>query len=133
MCAIFGFISPRPDSCQRLARMAESLRHRGPDGSGKYHEKNVHLGMRRLAILDRARGTQPFESPDQSVQVFCNGEIYNFRELRDELEEMGYEFFSDCDCEILPHAWRAWGRGMLDRLNGMFALALYDKGTQTLL
>jgi len=132
MCAIFGLISPASDADVRLDRMGRSLGHRGPDGAGEYHHDDLHLGMRRLAILDRQRGVQPFVSKDQSVQVFCNGEIYNFKELRSELEGMGYEFFSDCDCEILPSAWVAWGRGMLDRLNGMFALALYDRGQQTL-
>ena len=132
MCAIFGLISSREDAGRRLSRMGESMVHRGPDGEGEFHQGAIHLGMRRLAILDRQHGGQPFVSDDGAVRVFCNGEIYNFRELRCELEDLGYCFQSECDCEILPHAWQAWGKGMLDRLNGMFAIALYDATTESL-
>lgn len=132
MCAIFGFISSLDDAGARLSCMARALVHRGPDGEGVYHHRSLHVGMQRLAILDRHHGQQPFVSLDGAVRVFCNGEIYNFRELRWELEELGYRFQSECDCEILPHAWQAWGKGMLDRLNGMFAIALYDAGSETL-
>lgn len=128
MCAIFGLISSREDAAWRLSKMGSVLSHRGPDGAGEYHELGVHLGMRRLAILDRQHGEQPFVSSDGNVRAFCNGEIYNFRELREELESLGYRFFTNCDCEIIPHAWQAWGVGMLDRLNGMFAIAVYDQG-----
>ncbi|NWK57278.1 asparagine synthase (glutamine-hydrolyzing) [Verrucomicrobiaceae bacterium N1E253] len=126
MCAIFGLVTAAGDAEELLARMGQAMQHRGPDGEGEYHHGAVHLGFRRLAILDRQHGDQPMFSPDGRVRVVCNGEIYNHRELREELELLGCVFHTSCDCEVLPQAWQVWGEGMLDRLNGMFALVVDD-------
>lgn len=127
MCAIYGILSSSSYAEHCLARMGHVLAHRGPDGCADYHDRQLHLGMRRLAILDRQRGQQPFSGRDGTIQAIFNGEIYNFRALRDELENLGYQFHSDCDGEIIPHAWQEWGLGMLARFNGMFAIAIYDR------
>lgn len=110
----------------RVEKVAESLEHRGPDGLGYFGQGPWQLGMCRLAIQDRVRGKQPMESADGRIQVFCNGEIYNFRDVREELSKLGYGFYSECDTEIIAHAWLEWGESMLERFEGMFAIALYD-------
>lgn len=125
MCAIFGWIGSLEQHV--LSYMADSLAHRGPDGSGEHFWSGGAMGMKRLAIVDAENGDQPFYSPDGTVTVVCNGEIYNWRELRDELENLGHEFQTESDIEVLPAAWLEWGESMLERLNGMFALALRDK------
>lgn len=102
------------------------MRHRGPDGSGFSIKGNWSLGMNRLAIQDVEKGQQPFGSKDGKVTVVCNGEIYNWKDLRKELEALGHQFSTRCDAEILPAAWQEWGTGMFLRLNGMFALAIQD-------
>ncbi len=130
MCAIFGAYR-RPDL--DLEGMARALHHRGPDGEGYFSKAgDFQVGMCRLAILDLAHGQQPYRSPDGAVQVVCNGEIYNWKELREILAAKGYSFHTQNDCEVLPAAWQEWGPAMLDRLNGMFALALYDAGKEEL-
>ncbi|NNM29344.1 MAG: asparagine synthase (glutamine-hydrolyzing), partial [Akkermansiaceae bacterium] len=124
MCGIFGYAGEAPEGC--VARMGAALRHRGPDGEGSFTAAPFAAGMTRLAILDPDGGRQPFRSEDGRIQVVCNGEIYNWRELRAELQAAGHAFHTGCDCEVLPHAWEEWGPGMFPRLNGMFALALHD-------
>lgn len=129
MCGIAGLYYPaqaRPVDPQRIVQMSDALFHRGPDGSGVWTTAGVGLGHRRLAIIDLEGGVQPMATPDQNYVVSYNGEIYNFREVRAELEGLGAQFITDSDTEVLLHGWRAWGPSMLDRLNGMFAFALYD-------
>ncbi|MFT5113873.1 MAG: asparagine synthase (glutamine-hydrolyzing) [Parasphingorhabdus sp.] len=123
MCAIFGAF--RRISFN-LNKVADALYHRGPDGLGFFSHAPFRIGMCRLAILDREFGDQPFSTNRGQVQVVCNGEIYNWRAVRGELESRGHKFRSQNDCEILPAAWLEWGVGMLSRLNGMFAMAIYD-------
>ena len=128
MCGIAGFVGA-PDR-DALHRMARALAHRGPDGDGFLEDaaSRVHLAHRRLAILDIAGGHQPMRTPDGSLSVVFNGQIYNFAELRAELEMLGARFVSDhSDTEVLLHAWRHWGAGMVQRLNGMWAFALHDR------
>lgn len=110
--------------------MLASLRHRGPDGSGTHHGLSFSLGMTRLAILDPEDGRQPFTSGP--IHAICNGEIYNWQELRKELEKKGHRFHTHCDTEILPAAWLEWGTDLAPRLNGMFALAIHDAASDTL-
>ena len=124
MCGIFGWWGN--EEKQQLETMANQLRHRGPDGEGYFHNASVGIGMTRLAIIDDVGGSQPMNSQDGMVTVVCNGEIYNFETLKNELKSLGYRFTTDADCEVLPAAYQAWGLGMLERLNGMFAIALYD-------
>ncbi|MBX3565040.1 MAG: amidotransferase 1, exosortase A system-associated [Sphingomonas sp.] len=135
MCGIAGLYYPamaRPVDPARIVQMSDALTHRGPDGSGVWTTAGVGLGHRRLAIIDLEGGVQPMATPDQGVVVTYNGEIYNFKEVRAELEKLGARFLTDSDTEVLLHGWRAWGPSMLDRLNGMFAFALYDSDRRSL-
>lgn len=135
MCGIAGLYypaMPKPVEPARVAAMAEALEHRGPDGAGVWTAPGIGLGHRRLAIIDLGGGAQPMLTPDGAVAVSYNGEIYNFREVRAELEALGHAFETESDTEVLLHGWRAWGPEMLSRLNGMFAFALYDVARQSL-
>lgn len=106
--------------------MAAALRHRGPDGGGFHCEPHVALGHRRLAIVDLQGGVQPMSTEDAALTVSFNGEIYNHATLRPELEAAGHRFLTSSDTEVILHGWREWGVGVLDRLGGMFAFALWD-------
>ncbi|HEY0622841.1 XrtA/PEP-CTERM system amidotransferase [Sphingomonas sp.] len=136
MCGIAGLYYPgvpKPVEPSRVKAMADALAHRGPDGSGVWTAPGVGLGHRRLSIIDLAGGAQPMATPEGDCVVSYNGEIYNFLEVRAELEAKGAKFQSNSDTEVLLHGWRAWGAAMLSRLNGMFAIALYDARAQSLL
>lgn len=135
MCGIAGLFypaTPKPVDPARIRAMTDVLAHRGPDGSGIWTAPGVGLGHRRLSIIDLGGGAQPMASADESVVVTFNGEIYNFAEVRTALQARGAVFRTDSDTEVLIHGWRAWGPAMLDRLNGMFAFALYDARRQSL-
>lgn len=130
MCGIAGLIDLAGQ--QRLRRslsvMLGELEHRGPDGEGRFAEGPVAMGMRRLSIIDLRRGGQPFYSLTGRIVAFQNGEIYNYRSLRQELRRLGYPFRSDSDTEVIAHGYAAWGMdGMLDKLDGMFAIAILDR------
>jgi asparagine synthase (glutamine-hydrolysing) len=128
MCGISGFVGE--GSRRDLAAMTEALAHRGPDGSGLYADEPaaVYLGHRRLAILDIAGGAQPMWNEDGRVGVVFNGEIYNHVELRRQLQDAGHVFQSDhSDTEVLVHGYEQWGAGLPEKLNGMFAFAVYDR------
>ena len=130
MCGIAGLIhlSGEPVSALILKRMTDAIAHRGPDGEGQWIEGNVGIGHRRLAIIDlTAAGQQPMMSNDQRYILTYNGEIYNYRELRIELEALGYQFRSNTDSEVVLYAMMHWGVEALRRFNGMFALALWDR------
>ena len=115
-------------------KMAATLHHRGPDGSGVWVSPSGRcaLSHTRLSIIDLAGGHQPMANEDDSVQVVFNGEIYNFRELRQELAALGHRFRSESDTEVLVHGWEAWGTDLTARLEGMFAFAVWDEREQTL-
>jgi asparagine synthase (glutamine-hydrolysing) len=115
-----------------LLRMAAALHHRGPDGHGLFTGRRVGLAHTRLAIIDLAGGAQPLTNEDGAVMVVYNGEIYNYVELQAELESLGHRFRTRCDTEVLVHGWEQWGEAMLDRLNGQFAFAIYDRRDDTL-
>ncbi len=131
MCGIAGFVASRGTGDREvLERMTRALAHRGPDAEGYFvdAERGMHLGHRRLAIVDLSRGAQPMETSDNDLVIVFNGEIYNHCELRAQLQSKGYLFQSDhSDTEVLLEGYREWGEGMLDRLNGMFAFAIFDK------
>ncbi len=130
MCGIGGTVGGVPDATT-LARMAQAMAHRGPDGQRTWSDERAGLAFRRLAILDLdERAMQPMHLGD--LHLAFNGEIYNYRELRAELERAGHRFVTSGDTEVLLHAWQAWGEAALDRLNGMFALAIWDGARQTL-
>ena len=136
MCGIAGIFHPdvpKPVDPARVEAMTDALAHRGPDGSGVWTAAGVGLGHRRLAIIDLSeKGAQPMLSPDGREAITYNGEIYNFREVRAELEEKGFTFRSESDTEVILAAWRQWGPDCLTKLNGMFALALYDAPSDSL-
>lgn len=135
MCGIAGLYYPglpKPIEPARLAAMTNAIAHRGPDGSGIWTAPGVGLGHRRLSIIDVAGSPQPMATPGESHVVVFNGEIYNYREIRAELTTLGAHFVTDGDTEVLLHGWRAWGAGLLERLNGMFAFALYDAEARSL-
>lgn len=136
MCGIFGYCSDHlnSQSVYILDRCRDTLPHRGPDMAGSFHDRGLYLGFRRLAILDlSAEGNQPMSSPDGRYTIICNGEIYNFLEIRTELERQGEVFRGHSDIEVLLHLYAMHGIQCLEKLNGMFAFALYDKLERTLL
>jgi len=136
MCGIAGIFhltTPKPVDPTRVERMTEALYHRGPDGSGIWTAPGVGLGFRRLSIIDLEGSPQPMHSADGRAVLVFNGEIYNFRELRRELEAAGATFRTEGDGETILAAWQKWGVECLTRLDGMFAFALYDLDRRTLL
>lgn len=135
MCGIVGAVLSNkvPISLVALKKMSDAIIHRGPDGEGSWIENNVGLAHRRLAIIDlSAAATQPMESFDQRYILTYNGEIYNFIELRIELESYGYQFKSKSDTEVLLYAFHHWKEACLDKFNGMFAFAIWDRKERSL-
>jgi asparagine synthase (glutamine-hydrolysing) len=136
MCGIVGKINfdrDHPVAPQEMAQMAATLAHRGPDGEGTWVEGNVGLAHRRLSIIDLSCGAnQPMSNEDGSVWITFNGEIYNFQELRQELELRGHTFRTHSDTEVIVHAYEDYGRDCVERLRGMFALAIWDRRDRTL-
>ncbi len=135
MCGIAGIfnLNGEPVSPVALRRMTDAIAHRGPDGEGYYTDSFVGLGHRRLAIIDlSSAGHQPMVSRDGSVALTYNGEIYNFQELRAELEALGHQFRSKTDSEVVLNAWMEWGETCVPKFNGMFAFAVWDKRQQAL-
>ena len=129
MCGIAGIFhcgTPKPVDPARVKRMCDAIAHRGPDGEGVWTAPGVALGHRRLSIIDLAGSPQPMASFDGRAMLVYNGEIYNFRELRRELQTLGARFRTQGDSEVILAAWQQWGTGCLGRLNGMFAFAIYD-------
>jgi asparagine synthase (glutamine-hydrolysing) len=130
MCGIYGILAldgRRRHDPGVLARMGDAIVHRGPDDSGAFHDDELLLGMRRLSIIDVAGGHQPIASEDGQVVAVCNGEIYNFRELRRQLESAGHRFATNSDSEVAVHAYEEYGDAFLGKLDGMFGLALWDR------
>jgi asparagine synthase (glutamine-hydrolysing) len=141
MCGIAGFVercdSPSPlclDASRTLVhRMCDAIRHRGPDDEGVWTAAGVGLGMRRLSIIDLSTGHQPIHNEDESVWIVFNGEIYNYRELRAELEACGHRFYTATDTETIVHAYEQWGSAAIGRLRGMFGLAIWNSRDRSLL
>ncbi|MBK6801053.1 XrtA/PEP-CTERM system amidotransferase [Novosphingobium sp.] len=135
MCGIAGIYhlpTPKPVDPLRVERMCDAMVHRGPDGGGVWTAPGVGLGHRRLSIIDVAGSPQPMASSDGRAMLVFNGEIYNYRELRQELRGLGAEFRTDGDSEVILAAWQRWGPDCLPRLHGMFAFAIYDTAERTL-
>ena len=132
MCGICGFAyaSSNDEAGRRVRAMAQAMRHRGPDDEGFFFNDSripgVALGMRRLSIIDLAGGHQPLWNETRDIAVVFNGELYNYRELRERLLLSGHKFHTQSDTEILVHGWEEWGEDLLDELRGMFAFALVD-------
>src|SRR5262245_25151020 len=132
ICGQFNFCNGEPVKPQTLRWMADSITHRGPDDEGFYFEGPLALGFRRLSIIDLAGGHQPMSDAERTVWVVFNGEIYNFRELRKELESRGHWFRTKSDTEVIVHGYNQWGTDVFDRLNGMFGVAIWDATRQRL-
>ncbi len=132
MCGIVGWANLKSNSSPNymdemlLRAMCAKIKHRGPDSEGVFLSESVALGMRRLSIIDLETGGQPVFNEDRAISVVMNGEIYNFQELRKELEQRGHKFLSRTDAKVLPYLYEEHGARMVEKLNGMFAFALWD-------
>jgi asparagine synthase (glutamine-hydrolysing) len=129
MCGIagqFNFQRREPVERDTIVRMARSIAHRGPDDQGVFIAGPLGLGFRRLSIIDLAGGHQPMSDAEETVWIIFNGEIYNYRELRAELQSKGYQFRTNSDTEVIIHAYKEWGSDAFNHLNGMFGLAIWD-------
>lgn len=126
ICGQFNFGHQAPVSAERVRSMAASIAHRGPDDEGFHFDDNLGLGFRRLSIIDLEGGHQPMSDAEETVWVAFNGEIYNFPELKKELEGFGHVFRTRSDTEVIVHGYKQWGADVFDHLNGMFGIALWD-------
>ena len=136
MCGIVGYIDLREENRideALLRKMTDTLIHRGPDAAGCFIDKNVAFGFRRLSIIDLESGDQPMYTEDSSVVSICNGEIFNYKELRNELRSKGHSFRTNSDVEVLGHLYEDHGPGFIEKLNGQFAFAIYDRKDRSLL
>src|SRR5215470_11205301 len=130
MCGIAGWfdtVGDRPADRSLVKAMTDAIRHRGPDGEGFHFAPGIGLGFRRLAVIDLNTGDQPMFNARNRTCIIFNGEIYNFRELRSELQNLGHHFVTTSDTEVILKAYEQWGSNCLNRLRGMFALALWDE------
>lgn len=136
MCGICGIVNKdtqRVIHPETIKKMTSLVSHRGPDDEGFFIHKNIGMGMRRLGIIDIPGGHQPIHNEDSSVQLVFNGEIYNFKELREQLIQKGHIFLTRSDTEIIVHLYEEEGKNCVKRLQGMFAFALWDKNKNELL
>jgi asparagine synthase (glutamine-hydrolysing) len=135
MCGITGIVNYKDDevvSESILRKMCSVIKHRGPDEGGIWTHKNVGVGMRRLKIIDLVSGSQPMHNEDKTVWIVFNGEIYNYQELRDNLQKMGHLFSTNSDTETIIHLYEEYGQDCVHYLRGMFAFAIYDLNNDTL-
>src|SRR5438876_11291506 len=126
ICGQFNFVRNEPVEPEIVRRMADSIAHRGPDDEGYFFSGRLGLGFRRLSIIDLAGGHQPMSDAQETIWVILNGEIYNFKELRTELEQHGHRFRTNSDTEVIIHGYKEWGTEVSNHLNGMFGLAIWD-------
>ena len=132
MCGICGFTGELEQREDVLKRMTDVITHRGPDSDGYFTDSFISMGFRRLSIIDLEKGDQPIENENGNLVITYNGEIYNYKELRKELEGLGHSFMTSSDTEVLLVAFDEWGEDMLEKLRGMFAFAIYNKETKAL-
>ena len=138
MCGIAGWANLQKDKSPNsgesiLHLMCEQMVHRGPDSEGLWTDEGIALGMRRLSIIDLHTGDQPVFNEDKQIIAVMNGEIYNFKEIRNDLEKKGHKFVTQTDTEVLPHLYEEYGEDLVEHLNGMFAFALWDKEREKLI
>jgi len=135
MCGIAGYFQldghTKPEY-DLIRKMVSIIRHRGPDEFGAYFNPKCGLGQARLSIIDLSSGSQPLSNEDDSIWITFNGEIFNYVELRPELEQLGHRFKTQSDTEVIVHAYEQWGEDCLSRFNGQFAFAIFDKKNETL-
>ncbi len=132
ICGIVDFAGIPPTATSLVQQMCDKLIHRGPDEDGFYHDSHSALGMRRLSIIDLETGRQPISNEDGSIQLIFNGEIYNYRTLRQKLEKQGHRFKTQSDSEVIVHAYESYGTECLEHFNGQFAFAIWDKARRSL-
>lgn len=132
MCGYIGFTNKIKDPATVLENMKESIRHRGPDSDGSYIDDDICMGFRRLSIIDLDEGDQPLFNEDKSLVLTFNGEIYNYKILRAELEKSGHVFSTHSDSEVLLHGYEQYGRELVTKLRGMFSFVIWDKNSKTL-
>src|SRR5216117_576965 len=132
ICGQFNFVRNEPVEPEVVRRMADSIAHRGPDDEGYFFEGAIGLGFRRLSIIDLTGGHQPMSDAEETVWVIFNGEIYNFKELRAELEGRSHRFLTQSDTEVIIHGYKEWGTDVFNHLNGMFGLSIWDVRNQGL-
>lgn len=133
MCGFVGFTNNINDNGDILEKMMDRIRHRGPDSDGKYVDENVAMGFRRLSIIDLSdNGSQPIFNENRDLVLTFNGEIYNFKVLKEQLIKDGHKFYTKTDSEVLIHGYEQWGEGLLQRLRGMFSFVIYDKKDNSL-
>lgn len=132
ICGIYNTGSDNPVNKKELIFMRDLMHHRGPDSDGCFFAENLGLGIRRLKVIDLATGDQPIFNEDRSIAVVLNGEIYNYREIRKELEEKGHRFYTKSDTEVLAHLYEEKGESFVKTLNGIFAIALWDNQNKEL-
>src|SRR5207248_3508348 len=133
MCGIAGIVNltqPTAIGAPIVRRMADAILHRGPDEDGAFFRPGLGMANRRLSIVGLSDGRQPIHNEDQSVSVVFNGELFDYPEMKAELEAKGHRFATHCDTEVIPHRWEDHEEGMWEHLRGQFAIALYDRRRQ---
>ena len=132
MCGLCGFTGEIVDRDAVLENMTEVITHRGPDSKGVYTDDKISMGFRRLSIIDLDNGSQPIYNEDKTLVLMFNGEIYNYKQLRKELQEKGHVFATDTDSEVLVHGFEEWREDLLNRLRGMFGFAIWNRTDESL-
>lgn len=132
MCGFIGFIDKKKNKKKIIKDMADIIVHRGPDSDGYYVDDDCALGFRRLSIIDLSGGTQPIYNEDNSLAIIFNGEIYNYKEIKNDLVKKGHKFRTESDTEVLIHGYEEYKEGVLDKLRGMFAFVIYDTRDKSL-
>jgi len=130
ICGIYNYGRQEAVSADVLRRMTDLMIHRGPDSDGYHIDGNVGIGMRRLSIIDLTTGQQPIGNENDTIWVVCNGEIYNFKPLREDLQRKGHIFKTQSDSEVIVHLYEQYGKNCVSKLRGMFAFALWDKNLE---
>ena len=135
MCGIVGFVDQKKskEKAKIIKDMTDQIIHRGPDGEGYYTDDLVALGHRRLSIIDVKGGSQPIYNQDKTLAIIFNGEIYNYQELKEQLEDKGYVFQTKTDTEVILNGYAEWKDELYEKLRGMFAFVIYDKKNQELI
>ena len=132
MCGICGFVGDTPNNSKVIENMTEIITHRGPDDSGYFLDKDISMGFRRLSIIDLDSGKQPIYNESNTLVLTFNGEIYNYKTLREELEAQGHKFYTETDSEVLVHGFEEWGKDLVKKLRGMFGFAIWDRKNKSL-
>ena len=132
MCGICGFTGEIINQNKVIENMTNLIIHRGPDDAGYFIDKNISMGFRRLSIIDLDKGNQPIYNEINNLVLTFNGEIYNYKELKEELLKAGHKFYTETDSEVIIHGFEEWGEELLPKLRGMFAFAIWNRENKSL-